>query len=159
MTEVSEIMISWKNRRKSPGQKAKTRLLKRRKGVGVLSINPLYEIDTNEKPGYTEAKLDLNELLVKETEKSFLIRVSGDSMSGAGIETGDILLVDCGAAPEDGKIVVAAINDELLVKRIRYREGSVFLEPENENYSSIKIDDADKFDVWGVVSSVIKMYY
>lgn len=158
METVKEISKARKSRRQNKPAKAATGVMKNI-GEDGLSINPMYKLDLKDNAGFSVATLDLNELLVKNSEKSFLIRVTGDSMKGASIDTGDILLVDCASQPEDGKIIVAAINNELLVKRIRFRSEGIFLEAENEKYLPIKIKESDKFDVWGVVSSVIKMYY
>ncbi|MBX3043876.1 MAG: translesion error-prone DNA polymerase V autoproteolytic subunit [Candidatus Kapabacteria bacterium] len=104
---------------------------------------------------YMEAKLDLNELLIKNPAATFFVRVMGDSMIKAGIYSGDILVVDRSLDPKDGSIVIAVINGELTVKRLSYQKGEVFLLPENKFYSPIKITDDMSFEVWGVVRSVI----
>lgn len=103
-----------------------------------------------------EGNLDLNEYLVQNPKSTFLMRVSGNSMMKAGINNGDILVVDRALKATNGKVVVAAINDELLVKRIKYNEDSIQLLAENDNFAPITISDNDKFDIWGVVTSVVK---
>ncbi len=100
--------------------------------------------------------LDLNSMLAGNPEQSFLIRVAGDSMIGAGINNNDTLLVDSAALPEDGKIVVAQINNKLAVKRLKYYGTELYLISENDKYSPIRIYPEDEFFVWGVVKSVIK---
>jgi len=104
-----------------------------------------------------EGKLDLNEYLIHNPETTFLIRVTGDSMMRAGINSGDILVVDRAMQPVNGKIVVAAINDQLLVKRLRITSEGMELIAENENYPTIYVGENDKFNIWGVVSSVVKV--
>lgn len=116
---------------------------------------------TNEKSNiqnnsFLEGKLDLNQYLVTNPTSNFIIRVKGDSMSKVGINTGDLLIVDRSAKVTNNKIVVAAINDELLVKRIRFAENTIQLISENDQYQPISIRREDNFDIWGVVKSVIK---
>jgi DNA polymerase V len=123
-----------------------------------LFLTKPYQSKTNGKPQFIEGKLDLNEFLIKNPSDTFLIRVSGDSMIKAGINSGDILVVDRTLKPTHNKIVIASINDKLLVKRIRYYEDGITLVSENDNYHDIKINNDDKFDIWGVVTSVIKTF-
>ena len=82
---------------------------------------------------YEESRLDLNRYLVKNPAATFFVRVTGDSMVGAGIHHDDILVVDRSLEPKTGNVVIAALDGELTVKRIRIRRKKVFLEPENEN--------------------------
>jgi DNA polymerase V len=105
---------------------------------------------------FLEGKLDLNQYLVTNPNTNFLIRVKGDSMSKIGINTGDLLIVDRTAKVTNNKIVVAAINGELLVKRILFAENTIQLLSENDQYKPISIRREDSFDIWGVVKSVIK---
>ena len=104
---------------------------------------------------YEENQLDLNKHLIKNPAATFFVRVSGDSMIGAGINDGDLLIVDRSLNPSDKNIVIAAINGELTVKRIRIRRKKIFLEPENENYSTQEISEGSDFQVWGVATNVI----
>ena len=105
---------------------------------------------------HIEAKLDLNSYLIKHPEATFLVRVSGDSMEGAGINPDDILIVDRSAEPVSNKIVVVALNGELTVKRLRKDKDQIYLVAENKNYKTIKIEQEDEFYIWGVVIHVIK---
>lgn len=102
-----------------------------------------------------EAGLDLNAYLVKNPAATFLVRVEGDSMLGAGIHHGDVIVVDRSLEARDGKIVVAVLNGELTVKRLRYREGRPVLFSENPKYPPIPVGDDADFLVWGVVTSVL----
>ena len=104
---------------------------------------------------YVEGTLDLNEYLVKRPAATFFVRVTGDSMIGAGIHPGDILIVDRSLEPVDGKIVIAVLDGELTVKRLRRRDGVVYLVAENEHYPLIAISEEMDFMIWGVVTSVI----
>ncbi len=104
---------------------------------------------------YEEGKLDLNRFLVKNPAATFFVKVNGDSMIGAGIHPNDLLVVDRSLEPADKSVVIAVLNGELTVKRIRIRKGKITLEPENENYSVQQITDGVDFEVWGVVTNVI----
>ncbi len=104
---------------------------------------------------YIEGKLDLNEYLIKHPSATFFVRVQGNSMIHAGIHDSDILVVDRAVEPRDGKIVVAVINGEMTVKRIRKKSGKLYLVPENDEFKPIEITETSDFRVWGVVTSVI----
>ncbi len=104
---------------------------------------------------YIEGSLDLNRHLVKHPAATFFVRVSGDSMINAGIHPEDILIVDRSLEPADKKIVIAVIDGELTVKRLRYRGDRVFLEPENDDYQPIRITEDKAFEIWGVITNVI----
>ena len=108
---------------------------------------------------YVEAEVDLNEQLVRDPQKTFIVRAAGDSMIDAGIHPGDLMVVDTTIESLDrrqGKIVIASVNNELTVKRLerREREG-LFLVPENPKYNPIEIKEEMDFRVWGVVTNVI----
>lgn len=104
---------------------------------------------------YIEGMLDLNTHLVKNPVSTFFIRVSGDSMIGAGIASGDLLVVDRSLAPESGNVVIAVLNGELTVKRLWREGGRVELRPENPAYAPIRLTGAMELDVWGVVRHVV----
>lgn len=104
---------------------------------------------------YIEARLDLNELLVQHPVATFFVRVEGDSMLGAGIHPGDLLVVDRAVEASDGSVVVAVLDGEFTVKRIRKAVDGLYLLPENGAYPALKIDPAREFQVWGVVTHVI----
>lgn len=104
---------------------------------------------------YEEGKLDLNRHLIKNSTATFFVRVTGDSMVKAGIHDGDLLIVDRSIEPRDKNVVIAVVNGELTVKRIRIRKNRLTLEAENEAYQSQEINDGMEFEVWGVVTNVI----
>jgi DNA polymerase V len=104
---------------------------------------------------YIENCLDLNRHLIKHPSATFFVRVKGDSMIDAGIHSGDILIVDRSLDPTDKKVVIAVIDGELTVKRIRMVDGKVYLLPENSGYEAMEITDSMEFTIWGVVAYVI----
>ena len=104
---------------------------------------------------YIEGKLDLSRLLVKNPSSTFLVRVTGDSMLGAGIHSGDILVVDHSLEAVDGNVVIAVVNGELTVKRLLRTNGDVVLAAENPKYEPIRLSGDAEFSIWGVVTSVI----
>lgn len=104
---------------------------------------------------YIDKKLDLNEYLVKHPAATFFVKVSGDSMVRAGINNGDILIVDRALEPTHNKIIVAVVDGEFSVKRLKKTGNRLFLAPENNNYPVIEVKDGMNFEVWGVVTNVI----
>jgi DNA polymerase V len=100
---------------------------------------------------YLEQKLDLNEHLIKHPCATFFVKVVGDSMINAGIFNGDILIVDRSLKAANNKIIVAILDGEFTVKRLRTYSGKVFLVPENPNYPPIEVPEGADFEVWGVV--------
>ena len=107
---------------------------------------------------YTEAELDFNKLLIKRKASTYCLKVTGESMSGAGIFPNDILVVDRSLRPDRGDIVVAALNGEFTVKRLFQQHGSVILHPENPEFSDIHIGPEEDFTIFGVVTSVVRQY-
>jgi DNA polymerase V len=104
---------------------------------------------------YIECKLDLNEHLIQHPAATFFVRASGESMKDAGIQCGDMLIVDRSLEATHGKIVIAAINGELTVKRLSHKEGRVQLIPANKEYQPIDITEEQDLVIWGVVTHVI----
>ncbi len=104
---------------------------------------------------YVEARLDLNQHLVEHPAATFFVRVQGESMLGAGIQDGDLLVVDRAIDPADGKVVIAAVNGELTVKRLSLKDGEVWLQPENPRYPPLQITEGLDCVIWGVVTHVI----
>lgn len=104
---------------------------------------------------YIDQRLDLNTHLVEHPAATFFTRVSGHSMRGAGIHDGDLLIVDRALEPQDGRIVIAAVNGELTVKRLRLRKSGTWLVPEHPDYKPLKITEGLDCVIWGVVTQVI----
>lgn len=104
---------------------------------------------------HMEEKLDLNTHLVKHPTATFFVKASGDSMVGAGIHDGDILVVDRSLEPRQGRVVIAAIDGQLTVKRLKIKGPKTFLVPENKKFRSIELNENNDVKIWGIVTSVI----
>lgn len=104
---------------------------------------------------YIEKNLDLNEHLIKHPAATFFVRVSGHSMVDAGIHENDILIVDRSITPTTGKIVVAAMDGQLTVKRLSKQDNKLFLLPENPQFKPIEVREGSEVYIWGVVTNVI----
>jgi DNA polymerase V len=101
---------------------------------------------------YFTGDFSLDENLIIHPDTTFVVSVAGDSMEGAGIFDGDILIVDRSLRPRPDDIVIAAVDGELTVKRLAQdRQGGLFLHPENAAYPDIRLDPGDDMMVWGVV--------
>lgn len=104
---------------------------------------------------YLDGKLDLNQYLIKHPAATFFLRVTGDSMTEAGIHSGDLLIVDRSLEPSDGTIVIAVLDGELTVKQLERRKGTLRLLPANKNYEPLEVSELQSFEIWGVVTNVI----
>lgn len=105
---------------------------------------------------YLEYSIDLNRDLVTHPDSTFYARVSGDSMIDAGLSDGDILVVDKSLEPRSGDIAVCIVGGEFTVKTIDISPDRVTLIPANEAYSPMTVTESDGFEVWGVVTYIIK---
>ncbi len=99
--------------------------------------------------------LDLNEYLVKHPVSTYYLRVEGDSMTGAGITSGDMVVVDKSLQAKSGDIVVAAVDGEFTLKRLKKQSDGVWLVPENPAYHPIALHEVTEAVLWGVVTFVI----
>ena len=104
---------------------------------------------------YLEQHLDLNEFLIEHPAATFFMRVEGDSIIGAGIQSGDLIIVDRAAPVGDNKVVVATVNGEFTIKRIKQRGTTLMLMPDNDQYPPLMVTDEMQVEVWGVVTYVI----
>jgi len=102
-----------------------------------------------------EKSLDLNELLIKHRAATFFVRVCGESMADARIHSKDILIVDRALDPQEGQIVIAVVDGEFTVKRIRRTKDALYLVAENPAFPPLKVDSEKDFQIWGVVTYVI----
>ncbi len=102
--------------------------------------------------GQAERGLDLNDQLVNNKTATYFFRMKGDSMQEAGIFDNDLLVVDRSVKLQNGKIIVAVLNGELLVRRFHQNFSSAFLIPENSRYKPINLAEFSDFVVWGVVT-------
>ncbi len=105
---------------------------------------------------FKETRISLDKTLVKNEDATFYARVSGKSMINAGLDDGDLLVIDRSLEPENNKIAVCFIDGEFTVKRLKIDKGTLFLIPENESYKPIKVEKENDFLIWGIVTYVIK---
>ncbi|MBY0109738.1 MAG: translesion error-prone DNA polymerase V autoproteolytic subunit [Candidatus Babeliaceae bacterium] len=118
-------------------------------------INPAHAGFPSPAQDFTELPLDLNKYLVKHPAATFLVRVSGDSMVGAGIHSGDILIVDRALSVVSGNIIVAILMGEFTIKYYRQKKDSVILSSANNNYEDIHVTPEMDFEIWGIVTCVL----
>lgn len=107
---------------------------------------------------YEDKRLDINEYLIRNPVSTFFFAVEGDSMEGAEIFDGDILVVDKSIRPRHGHIVIAFVDGERLVKRLFRRGGRVALVAENSRYPTLEINEGQELQVWGVVIGKFKRF-
>ena len=105
---------------------------------------------------FKETRISLDRELVKNKEATFYARVSGDSMVGAGLDDGDLLVIDRSLNPENGKIAICLVDREFTVKRIKRENNKLYLMPENKKYKPIELKEENELIIWGVVEYVIK---
>jgi DNA polymerase V len=101
---------------------------------------------------YFDGRIDLNAHLIKDITSTFVVRVTGDSMEGAGISHGDELIVNRALEPRDGSVVIAVLDGELTVKRLRITPTGVVLQAENPKYPDIKVAALSELTIWGVAT-------
>ncbi|CAN5463603.1 translesion error-prone DNA polymerase V autoproteolytic subunit [soil metagenome] len=104
---------------------------------------------------YIELRLDLNTLLIKHREATFFLRVEGDSMLGAGIHSGDLIIVDRSLKAQHKRVVVAVLDGELIIRRLLIDDDGYTLASENVDFPAMKIGGDANFEIWGTVTSVI----
>jgi DNA polymerase V len=120
-----------------------------------LFISPVCAGFPSPADDYIDKKLDLNDFLIKHPAATFFVRVDGDSMIGAGIHSGDILIVDRAIDPKKDSVIIASLSGELTVKRIKKDKDKIFLVPENPDFRITEITADVDFQIWGVVTHVI----
>ncbi len=109
--------------------------------------------------GYLEEVLSLHDLVVRNPAATFFVRVGGTSMEHAGIHPGGILVVDRSLEPRSGHIVLAALDGEVTVKRLRLSRGRMLLVPECDGGEPVELGDGRELSVWGVVTHVVHAFY
>ena len=101
---------------------------------------------------YFDGRIDLNEHLITDITSTFVVRVTGDSMERAGISDGDELIVNRALEPKDGSVVIAVLDGELTVKRLRITATGVVLQAENPRYPDIRVPSLSELTIWGVAT-------
>ena len=105
---------------------------------------------------FKEIRISIDQEVVKNEEATFYARVSGQSMQGAGLDDGDLLVIDRSQEPENNAIAVCFIDGEFTVKRLKVEKDCIYLMPENPRYQPIKVTEENQLQIWGVVTYVIK---
>jgi DNA polymerase V len=121
---------------------------------------PIFNATGSGTSDYAERVIDLNEQLIKNKPATFFLKVSGDAMIKAGIFSGDVLIVDRSLKAVNGKIIVAVLNGEMLVRTLEKTFNRIRLIPETDRLSTIEVDPSScEFSIWGVVTYVIHSVY
>ncbi len=105
---------------------------------------------------FMEYKLDINKHLTHNALSTFYIKVAGSSMINAGIDDGDLLVIDRSLEPTDGRIAICLIDGEFTVKRLKLETDCLYLMPENQAYQPIKVTEDNQLIIWAIVTYVIK---
>ena len=105
---------------------------------------------------YVDVGIDLNDQLIRHPTSTFFLRVSGDSMNGAGIHDGDLLVVDRSLDPRPGRVVVAVLDGGFTLKRLMRHQGRLRLEAANPSYPPLDLQSCDDAQIWGVAIHVIQ---
>ncbi len=120
-----------------------------------LYLSPVHAGFPSPADDYLDGELNLHKHLVRNEAATFFLRASGNSMTETGIFDGDLLIVDRSLSAEHNRIVIAAIDGELTVKRLLRQRSKVFLAPENPDYPKIDITNREHVHIWGVVTYAI----
>ena len=128
--------------------------MSQKKGA-VLFLSPVSAGFPSPADDFLEKNLDLNTHLIQHPSATFFVRVRGESMINGGIQSGDILIVDRSLETINNRIVIALVNGEFTVKRIRKTGGKLWLVPENTRYRPMEITPDMEFEIWGVVTYTI----
>ncbi len=107
---------------------------------------------------YQEQPLDLNELLVRHPSATFFVKVSGESMIGAGIRDGDLLVVDRSPRPKSGDVIIAAVDGEFTVKTYIRDASGIRLVPANPEFPEIRLSEGQELDYFGKVTACIHRF-
>ena len=105
---------------------------------------------------FKELRISIDQEVVRNEEATFYARVSGESMQGAGLDDGDLLVIDRSLEPQDDKIAVCFIDGSFTVKRLKVDVNCVYLMSENKNYKPIKVTEGDELLIWGIGTYVVK---
>ncbi|NAS32045.1 translesion error-prone DNA polymerase V autoproteolytic subunit [Flavobacteriaceae bacterium R38] len=143
MTEKSKHLIFY-----TPDQNNASELIVVDEGISAGFPSPADD--------FKETRISLDKTLIKNEEATFYARVRGESMIGAGLNDGDLLVIDRSLPAENKKIAVCFIDGEFTVKRLKIEKDTISLLPENPKYKPIKVTDKNNFMIWGIVTYVVK---
>ena len=105
---------------------------------------------------FKESKISIDQEVVKNESATFYARVVGQSMQGAGLDDGDLIVIDRSQEPDNGKIAVCYVDGEFTVKRLKVENECIYLMAENKKYKALKVTEENQLIIWGVVTYVIK---
>ena len=105
---------------------------------------------------FKETRISLDKVAVKNEAATFYARVAGQSMIGAGLDDGDLLVIDRSLEPQDGKIAVCLIDGDFTVKRLKVEKDCIWLMAENKRYKPIQVTEENELMIWGIVTHVLK---
>lgn len=105
---------------------------------------------------FIDKSIDLNKIFIKNKDATFYARVKGDSMIDAGLNDGDLIIIDKSIDPQNNKIAVCFIDGEFTVKRIKIEKDCIWLVAANEKYKPIKVTKDNEFLIWGIVTTILK---
>ena len=105
---------------------------------------------------FKETRISLDKVAVKNEAATFYARVAGQSMTGAGLDDGDLLVIDRSLEPQDGKIAICLIDGDFTVKRLKVEKDCVWLLAENKRYKPIQVTEENELMIWGIVTHVLK---
>ena len=108
---------------------------------------------------YLEGEIDLNRYLIKNPLATFIVKSQGNCMLQAGIHSGDLLIVDRSIKPKNNSIIIASIDGDLAVKRIKISGKKFLLSSDNKDYGNVKINNESDIFIWGIVTKVIHNVY
>ena len=131
-----------------PNQDSRKRMYLAQEGISAGFPSPADD--------FKELRISIDQEVVRNEEATFYARVSGESMQGAGLDDGDLLVIDRSIEPQDNKIAVCFIDGSFTVKRLKVEVDCVYLMPENKNYEPIKVSEGDELLIWGIVTYVVK---
>jgi DNA polymerase V len=156
---VTAILESWHARGKSPQLELEIKRIGQPLANSPARLPVYLEAVAAGSPtpatDYVDEELNLYDHLTQHPERTFCVRVNGDSMIDAGIHPHDLLIVDAALEPKNGSVAIAVVNGEVTVKRLHWKGDRLFLVPENPNYPSWEITEDMSFQVLGVVTNVI----
>lgn len=107
---------------------------------------------------FIDSTIDLNKYLIKNPSTTFIAFADGNSLTGAGINNKDLLIIDKALEPTDGKIAICVIDGEFTAKRLKVIDKEIWLMPENDNFTPIKISEYNDFEIWGIVTYSIQKH-
>lgn len=122
----------------------------------TLSDSPVHAGFPSPADDFIESRLDLNRALIKNPSSTFYAKVKGESMTGDGVNDGDLLVIDKSITPYQNCLAVCFLNGEFTLKRVKIDGEVIWLVPSNEKFKPIKVDKENEFTIWGIVAYIVK---